>query len=1195
MIVVFQLGLALGATVVPPCRNSCIQGNCINDTCVCKTGWKGSSCNECGGRVRLTEDNGVIIDGFGNYSEDNKCAWLISPKNAKPNSTIRLRIEQFETECGWDHLYMYDGDSVFAPLIAAYSGLLKQEIRANGGFIDIVTRSGTLYLYFFSDAAYNLTGFNVTYSIEKCIRDCSGNGACNNGVCHCKDGFIGDGCQRKACPDLCSVHGVCNSTTNTCQCHMGFGGADCSKEVSGGLWEFLNGDSTIGGRASHKAVIVGDDIWITGGYAFHQSFPFLVKYKIITSTWTHLTPKTREKPHPRYGHSVVYYNRLGTSTLYMFGGVVGKNVSRGLWIYTISQNTWDYKPSNASIRVAGHTAHVVDDVMYVFFGHNPKYGYMNIVQEYHFLNSTWIIPTTTGAIVQGGYGHSSVLDTSSKHIYIYGGYHSSSTSSYILSDALYKFEPSSRHWTVCRRSGIPQYLHSAVVMNGLMLVYGGNIHNDTSFSLGAKCYSNEFLAFDFECNAWHKLESPPNRIRNWRYGHSAVVHKNSQNQSIMYAFGGYNGHILDDMIAYSPGNCTASENEGDCLTFRPGMICVWVNSSVCMERSQAKALEMHGTLVSESTCNPQKDAHSYCKELDTCQSCQSSEFNCSWCGQKECSDTCSNSPYCPSRNSQVCGSIHNCFACHLYGDCNWSYLRQASNEMRSTNCQADISYYENSTSVIEHSQCTKPCHYYTSCENCTHGDCMWCGNQQQCVDINSYVASFVYGQCMEWTKKHEQCKETRCADIHNCHQCHANPSCGWCNNESNTGLGRCMEGGFSGPVINGIKDHRVCPLKRWYFTDCPLCQCNGHSSCISETDECMQCKDLTEGLHCERCQDGFFGNASNGGNCSACDCNGQADTCDRETGKCFCRTKGVLGDKCDGCDELKKYHGNPKYAGTCYYELLTDFQFTFNLSKKDDQHYTEINFRNVPPSSDRDVDFKLNCSGTAYINITTKSNNHPEEKPYAIKNICTFYRTKFQHRDHEFGADANTTILVYVFGFQTPFGLQISFSQSPSIDLVHFFVTFFSCFLSLLIIAAALYKLKHVYDNYRIRLRRNVEREEMASRPFATALIEIERNVDSTVVLRKDITDIRKRKKIGMRPGQIALEPLNGQKAAVLSMFVQLPTGDEDWTPSGQSGLAVASALVTLGHTRKQSVEYTKGEKPRIRKPAFTIHGDTCV
>jgi len=29
-----------------------------------------------------------------------------------------------------------------------------------------------------------------------------------------------------------------------------------------------------------------------------------------------------------------------------------------------------------------------------------------------------------------------------------------------------------------------------------MLVFGGNTHNDTSISLGAKCYSLDFLAYD---------------------------------------------------------------------------------------------------------------------------------------------------------------------------------------------------------------------------------------------------------------------------------------------------------------------------------------------------------------------------------------------------------------------------------------------------------------------------------------------------------------------------------------------------------------------------------------------------------------------------------------------------------------------------------------------------------------------------
>ena len=52
---------------------------------------------------------------------------------------------------------------------------------------------------------------------------------------------------------------------------------------------------------------------------------------------------------------------------------------------------------------------------------------------------------------------------------------------------------------------------------------------------------------------------------------------------------------------------------------------------------------------------------------------------------------------------------------------------------------------------------------------------------------------------------------------------------------------------------------------------------------------------------------------------------------------------------------------------------------------------------------------------------------------------------------------------------------------------------------------------------------------------------------------------------VNNKPSPIALEPLNGQKAAVLSLLVQLPCGDEDYTPSNQSGLAIASALVSLG------------------------------
>jgi hypothetical protein len=81
---------------------------------------------------RLTEPSGYIHDGLGNYSIGVKCSWLIDargPYQPSSNSTasvkkkpkrIRLHLEEFATECSWDHLYIYDGDSVQSPLLAVF-------------------------------------------------------------------------------------------------------------------------------------------------------------------------------------------------------------------------------------------------------------------------------------------------------------------------------------------------------------------------------------------------------------------------------------------------------------------------------------------------------------------------------------------------------------------------------------------------------------------------------------------------------------------------------------------------------------------------------------------------------------------------------------------------------------------------------------------------------------------------------------------------------------------------------------------------------------------------------------------------------------------------------------------------------------------------------------------------------------------
>ncbi|KAL4708539.1 hypothetical protein ACJJTC_014147 [Scirpophaga incertulas] len=142
-----------------------------------------------------------------------------------------------------------------------------------------------------------------------------------------------------------------------------------------------------------------------------------------------------------------------------------------------------------------------------------------------------------------------------------------------------------------------------------------------------------------------------------------------------------------------------------------------------------------------------------------------------------------------------------------------------------------------------------------------------------------------------------------------------------------------------------------------------------------------------------------------------------------------------------------------------------------------------------------------------------------------------------------------TTFFVYVYDFRPPLWIQISFSQYPKLNLQQFFITFSSCFLLLLLVAAALWKIKQKYDLYRRRQRLFVEMEQMASRPFSQVCVEFERGWVGGG---------------GGVPAPVALEPCALGRAAVLSLVVRLPTGGTGRAPP-LGGLAVASALVTLG------------------------------
>ncbi|XP_014675369.1 PREDICTED: attractin-like protein 1 [Priapulus caudatus] len=491
--------------------------------------------------------------------------------------------------------------------------------------------------------------------------------------------------------------------------------------------------------------------------------------------------------------------------------------------------------------------------------------------------------------------------------------------------------------------------HTANVVDDRMVVIFG--HNPVYG------YVNTVQEYFFGCGSWMTLDPPDAAfMRAPRFGHSAVAHNGS-----VYIFGGFNSVMMNDMLVYSPGDCSLNEDEESCRTARVGVKCVWVGGK-CRYLSQVQQLP-------DSACpKPAANHEAKCMSLQTCPGCLENSYGCAWCAGM----------------------------CYPAGIC-----------------------------------------------------------------ANSSITA---------TTEQNKCKVLECSGVQSCSECQLHPGCAWCDDASNTGKGRCMRGGATGTLADA--DHNEeCLAENWHFIGCPACQCNGHSMCTNDS-VCIDCAVPTEGKHCDVCQSGYYGTPLNGANCTECECNGHGDLCDRVSGRCFCTTKGIVGHTCNRCDEPNSYDGDPLDGGTCYYLLTIDYQFTFNLSKPEDAHYSAISFQNSPQKPGEDVEFSITCSGEARVNITWKNDLSDGENPiYA--NACTFYETTFSQHMFNFGEN-NLTFYVYVYNFTTPFWLKIAISQNNPIDLLQFFAIFFGCFLLLLLIAAAVWRLKQRYDMYRRRQSKQV-------------------------------------------------------------------------------------------------------------------------
>ncbi|XP_042333788.1 LOW QUALITY PROTEIN: basement membrane-specific heparan sulfate proteoglycan core protein [Sceloporus undulatus] len=133
--------------------------------------------------------------------------------------------------------------------------------------------------------------------------------------------------------------------------------------------------------------------------------------------------------------------------------------------------------------------------------------------------------------------------------------------------------------------------------------------------------------------------------------------------------------------------------------------------------------------------------------------------------------------------------------------------------------------------------------------------------------------------------------------------------------------------GYRGPSCQDCDVGYARTTSGLYLGTCELCNCSRHATeCDAETGDCQNCQHNTEGPRCERCQQGFYGDARRGtpGDCQPCPCHGPYSA-SQDLRTCFLDTDGqptcdscppgYVGRQCERC--APGYVGNPSRGQPC--------------------------------------------------------------------------------------------------------------------------------------------------------------------------------------------------------------------------------------------------------------------------------------
>ncbi|XP_019220013.1 multiple epidermal growth factor-like domains protein 8 [Oreochromis niloticus] len=569
-----------------------------------------------GHRQVLRGPPGYVTSGGGNSLNGN-CEWLIkAPSNSH---RIILNFIFMDTECTYDYLFVYDGDSYQSPLLASLSGnKVPQPIEA---------KSGKMLLHLFSDANYNLLGFFAFYTFSLCPGACGGHGRCDSSTskCHCHQGWGGPSCTTPLCTQACSVNGQCDKKGERCVCKPGFVGQSCQLGLyndsgAGKWWRVSEENPYTPPRTGSAGVYLSSTgaMYLFGGFDLNRALGDLIKYNFTSNQWE--SRSYGHSPVARHSHTAVEY----MGKMVIFGGELANgSLANDVWMYRPLNDDWQqlgFSTSPGAPKLANHAAAIVDSYLYVFGGRTEEDMFSSTLYRFGLHGSgRWETVQPTGGKPPATAGHSMVFHSPSRTLLVYGGHRPITARFSARVNKIVVFHVDRRFWTsfpsrFAATGPRERAFHSATVIGNYMVVYGGNVH---IHYLEEKCYDEEIFFYHLGCHQWVSAKEKlvftegGDAVRG-RYSHVAAVMEGR----VLLVAGGYSGVARGDLVAYKVPLFVSSD-QGD----RDAVCAEAVDESMCLKNPECSWCE--GRCREYQPTNPcgSTGCLGLARFLSDCQSC----------------------------------------------------------------------------------------------------------------------------------------------------------------------------------------------------------------------------------------------------------------------------------------------------------------------------------------------------------------------------------------------------------------------------------------------------------------------------------------------------------------------------------------------------------------------------------------------